>query len=361
MPKLNIRFRRPRFYLPTAALRIMCVLMALLIVTSVSAITWRWYTNLTVPTSVDMSERQVMGHITAWMEPMWREILFGGVPLLREMTSAQVSVAVKKVKPSRSFASAVSLFLVNVDVKDPRTFLTAQIPLLNQWPLPMTSTNVMMPNFPKIDPIENYANGDPLVGIYHTHTSEAYVPSFGKTHAPGGQKGDIIEVGAALAASLQRQYGIAALHNQTIHDYPSFMKAYAPSEMSAKKMLTEHQSIQMLFDIHRDADKRENTVTSVGGEEVARIRIVVAIGQPDLPQPHWQQNHAFAKVIEAKMNERYPGLSRGILLADWRYNQHLHPRALLLEVGAQENSSEEAKRSMKLFANILAEIFRENQ
>lgn len=299
--------------------------------------------------------------MTDLMRPMWREILFGGVPMLREMTSTQVSVAVKKLKPSRGLASAITMFLVNVDIKDPRTFLAAQIPLLSRWPLPISSTALAIPNFPQLDPLENFTRSEPLVGIYHTHTSEAYVPTFGKTHAPGGQKGDIVEVGAALATSLEKVYGIAALHNQTIHDYPSFMKAYAPSEISAQKMLQEHKSIQMLFDIHRDADKRENTLAVVEGEEAARIRIVVAIGQPDLPQPHWQQNHAFAKLIEAKMNEMYPGLSRGILLVDWRYNQHLHPRALLLEVGAQENSCEEAKRSMKLFANVLAEIFRESR
>lgn len=359
MPKFNMRFGRNRVYLSAAVLRTACTMLALLIVASVSAVTWRWYTSLTVPAAV--TQERNIGRIAAWMEPVWREALFGGVPMLREMTSPQIPVTVKRLKSPRGFGSALSMFLVNVDIKDPRTFLAAQIPLLNRWPLPTASTSTTIPNFPKFDPIGDFSSGEPLVGIYHTHTSEAYVPSFGKTHAPGGQKGDVVDVGAALAAALQRPYGIAALHNPTVHDYPSFMKAYSPSEASARKMLAEHRSIQMLFDIHRDADKRENTTASIGGEEVARIRIVVAIGQPDLPQPYWQQNHAFAKLIEAKMNELYPGLSRGILLADWRYNQHLHPRALLLEVGAQDNSCEEAKRSMRLLAAVLAEILRENQ
>lgn len=358
MAKFNLRFRRPGFYLPTKVIKSACAVAALLIVASVGLLGWRWYIKLAEPVSA-LQGREV-GRISALMQPVWREILFGGMPMLREMTSPQVPITVKKINPPRSFVSAVTLFLVNVDIKDPRTFLTAQIPLLNRWPLPLTNTAAAIPHFPKFDAVENIPSGEPLVGIYHTHTSEAYVPSFGKTHAPGGQKGDIVEVGAALAAALQ-QSGIPTLHNQTVHDYPSFMKAYAPSEVSARKMLAEHRSIQMLFDIHRDADKRENTMVTIGGEEVARIRIIVAIGQPDLPQPYWQQNHAFAKLIETKMNEMYPGLSRGMLLADWRYNQHLHPRALLLEVGAQENSCEEAKRSMRLLAKVLAEIMRENR
>jgi stage II sporulation protein P len=362
MPKFNVRFRWPKLYLPKAALKVCCVALSFLVVIGIGGATWRWYMTLDAPVSTSLGTRdRVIANIAGWMEPIWREAMFSGIPLLREITSTHVSVAIKKVNRPRSFFSAMSHFFANVDIRDPRTYLMAQIPLLSYWPLPTNANVSYIPNFPKLDPIDSFFSGDPLVAIYHTHTSEAYVPAFGKTHAPGGQKGDIVDVGEALAVYLQKDHGIKTVNNQAIHDYPSFMKAYAPSEITANKILQDHKSIQMLFDIHRDADKKENTTAIIGGEEVARIRIIVAIGQPDLPQPHWQQNHAFAKLIEAKMNEKYPGLSRGILLADWRYNQHLHPRALLLEVGAQDNTRDEAKRSMKMFASILAEIFRENQ
>jgi stage II sporulation protein P len=137
------------------------------------------------------------------------------------------------------------------------------------------------------------------------------------------------------------------------------MKAYGPSEQTAKKLLEDNPTLQMLFDIHRDADKRENATAVDNGVAVARVTIVVGMGQPDLTQPHWQQNHAFAKLIDAKMNQYYPGLSRGIQLVEWRYNQHLHPRSLLLEVGCQENTREEAMRSMEMLADIVAEILSE--
>ncbi|MPN40441.1 hypothetical protein SDC9_187978 [bioreactor metagenome] len=138
------------------------------------------------------------------------------------------------------------------------------------------------------------------------------------------------------------------------------MKAYGASEITAQKMVAENPSLQMIFDIHRDADKRENSTAMVNGVPAAKITIVVATGQPDLPQPHWQQNHAFAKLIDAKLNQYYPGLSKGILLVEWRYNQHLHPRALLIEVGCQENSREEAERSIEFLADVVAQIIAEN-
>ena len=64
--------------------------------------------------------------------------------------------------------------------------------------------------------------------------------------------------------------------------------------------------------------------------------------------------------IDAKLGQRFPGLSRGIQLVEWRYNQHLHPRALLIEVGCQENSKEEAIRSIELFGDTVAEILAES-
>ena len=80
-----------------------------------------------------------------------------------------------------------------------------------------------------------------------------------------------------------------------------------------------------------------------------------------LPHPNWQSNHAFAKLIDAKMNQRYPSVSRGIRMDDWRYNQQLHPRALLLEVGCQENTKEEAERGIEMFGEIVAEIIAESK
>lgn len=292
--------------------------------------------------------------------PKWRDVLFLGVPRLFGATKPPMVVTEEQpTKPQQIMRNAI-LFLTNIDIKDMRSVLQAEIPVLAgvQKGAPVVSA-VTMPNFPKFEVANSGVVGKPVVGIYHTHTAESFVPSSGATHKPGGQRGDIVEVGAALAKKLAT-YGIGAIHNTTIHDYPSFMKAYGSSEVTVKNMLAENSSLQMIFDIHRDAEKRENYIANIHGVDVARVMIVVTTGQQGLVQPHWQQNHAFAKLIDAKLNERYPGLSRGIRLDDWRYNQQLHPRALLLEVGCQENSKEEAERGIELFGDIVAEIIAEN-
>lgn len=303
-----------------------------------------------------MSERFIEQY-----KPKWSEVLAAGIPGLGS-SYKQENVKISPQLSLGQFSRDMVLLFTSVDIKDMRSVFNVEIPLLRGLKSgPPIVSAMSLPNFPQFNP-QSLLAGDskPLVGIYHTHTSESFIPSSGVSHTRGGQQGQIINVGLALKNRLEVD-GIKTVHSDAVHDYPSFMKAYGASELTAQKMLQDYPSIQMIFDIHRDADKRENAVAIVNGVPAAKILIVVATGQADLVQPHWQQNHAFAKLIDAKLNAHFPGLSRGIQLVDWRYNQHLHPRALLFEVGSQECAVDEEERSMEMLADVITEIIAENK
>lgn len=290
----------------------------------------------------------------------WQQVLSQGIPGLAQRMPEQ-DVVVTLEWSWRKSGEHFLHFFTGVTVTDLRTLFYDQIPYAQALSISPSSVKAMtFPHFPKFDFKNFKLKDDPLVGIYYTHTAESFIPMSGATHKPGGQRGDILAVGETLIKTLEKR-GFAAVQSQQIHDYPSFMKAYGASEVTAKKMLADYPSLQMIFDIHRDADKRENVTAVIKGVSVAKILIVVGIGQADLVQPHWQQNHAFAKLIEAKLNEKYPGLCRGIQLVDWRYNQHLHPRALLIEVGCQENTEGEVKTAAEMFGDVIADILAENK
>jgi stage II sporulation protein P len=89
----------------------------------------------------------------------------------------------------------------------------------------------------------------------------------------------------------------------------------------------------------------------VGGKEVAQILIVLGRQNPQL-----QSNMAFAKRVKARADEETPGLMRGILVAAGKFNQDLHPRSLLLEVGSFENTREEAERGITALAGIVPSL-----
>jgi len=211
-----------------------------------------------VPASTPLSQEETQ--VQRFL-PRWRDILSAGIPGFNAITQPTV-VSVRPVVDIYSLLGGTVSFLTTVDVRDIRSIFTAEIPFMAQFTneLPaISATN--LPDFPKFDWKNTTPPGQPLVGVYHTHTSESFIPSSGVDHAPGGQKGDIVDVGAALVNRLAAD-GIPAVQSTNVNDYPSFMKAYDRSEVTAREMLAESPSLQMIFDIHRDADTRKNPQSS---------------------------------------------------------------------------------------------------
>jgi len=195
---------------------------------------------------------------------------------------------------------------------------------------------------------------NPLVAIYNTHNAESYQTSQGKAKFEG-KNGGVEQVAATLADSLSSDYGIPVVRSTTIHDYPDFTLSYANSEKTLKRMLAENPSVLVALDIHRDAGLPSPPVTEINNQKVARVLLIVG-SDARLEHPDWRQNEAFARRLAAKMDELYPGLCRGIRVQEGRYNQHLLPRSLLLEIGSDKNTLEEAERSARLVARVLAII-----
>ena len=127
--------------------------------------------------------------------PAWRDILFLGVPGLVNATESKPTIIVKGEHSAQQMVREAMLFLIGIDIKDMRSILQSEIPMLAQVKVgPQTISAMSLPNFPKFEIKDSLPSGKPLVGLYYTHTAEAYVPNTGATHSPGGQKGDIVDV-----------------------------------------------------------------------------------------------------------------------------------------------------------------------
>ena len=201
-----------------------------------------------------------------------------------------------------------------------------------------------------------------IIGIYHTHTAENYENRGYNAHSKPGERGDITKVGKWLKDKLANKYNIATVHSLRAHD-KTYDRSYIRSLETAKSIVNNNRELDMLFDIHRDAignGNKDIITTEINGQKVAKIMIVVTNNNYGLPHPNWQKNIAFAKKLATKMNAMYPGLLREVkLISNRRYNQHVHPQALLLEVGGANSTLEEAKRSAYLLADILAELMKD--
>jgi stage II sporulation protein P len=116
------------------------------------------------------------------------------------------------------------------------------------------------------------------------------------------------------------------------------------------------------LDLHRDgiAGPSDDNITAVmAGERLARISFIVGQGQPEFPNPHWEKNQALAQDLHNRLEQMYPGLSRGVTLRKWPYNQELSAGGLLVEVGDHNNTRAEAMRSAILLADVVADVLKE--
>ncbi|HHW45183.1 stage II sporulation protein P [Desulfofundulus thermobenzoicus] len=240
---------------------------------------------------------------------------------------------------------------------DPRAILRSQLSLLT------LAENATMPEAPEEryagnnnSPPPAGASGDYLVAIYHTHTGETYALTDG-TDRLEGKEGGVVQVGEAVARVLESKYGLPTLHITKVHD-ASYNLAYMESEKTVREILQQNSRIKVLLDIHRDAGKpRRDCLVKVNGQEMAPILFVVG-SDARAPFTSWRENEQFARQLAAALDKKYPGLCQGVRVKEGRYNQFLHPRALLVEVGSANNSTAEALGSARLFADVLGEEIR---
>ena len=204
--------------------------------------------------------------------------------------------------------------------------------------------------------------------IVHTHGSEAYTMPPGQEYEPSGDcrttdcNYNVVRVGDELARVLE-ETGIRVLHDPTLHDYPEYSGAYGRSLDAVEKAMAEHPSISIVLDVHRDAisDGDGNpykVISNVAGLNIAQMSMVIGTDGGGLDHPEWRENLKLAAAVQQKLADSYPTLMRPITVRNSRYNQHVTPGALLVEMGAAGNSLDEALVSARLFGAALAETLK---
>jgi stage II sporulation protein P len=208
--------------------------------------------------------------------------------------------------------------------------------------------------------------GEPSVLIVHTHGSEAYTRAPGETYEESDtyrtedKEYSIIRVGDELAAALA-ELGVSAVHDREIYDYPSYAGAYGRSLEATKRSLEKYPSIRLVIDLHRDAiaspdGSQFKTIADINGELCSQIMLVVGTNGSGLQHPGWRDNMKLALRLQNEMNGRFPTLARPITAAKYRYNQHLTPGSLIVEVGAAGNTLSESLSAVRHFAEVYAAV-----
>ncbi len=208
---------------------------------------------------------------------------------------------------------------------------------------------------------------EPQVLIIHTHTTEGYMLyDAGYYNAADRDRTrdearNVCAVGEAVKTVLE-QAGIGVVHDTTVHDDPKYTGAYTRSADTVKKNLEQYPSIRVVLDLHRDAVMEGDTglvkpTVTVEGRKAAQMMLIAGVVSTNaLPHRHWEENLTLAAKWQLALSHAYPGLMRPLNTVASRYNQHLSPGYLLVEVGSEGNTLAEAVYSGELLGKTLAEL-----
>lgn len=215
-------------------------------------------------------------------------------------------------------------------------------------------------------------NGEPEVLIMHTHTCEAYLDTdtgqYPESFYPRttDEQYSVVAVGEAITDALN-EAGIGTIHDKTIHDNPSYNGSYYRSEQTVKDDLAEYPGIQVVLDIHRDALGNNETGKTkptfvVDGKKAAQIMIIAGCDDDGTWEfPDWEYNLRFALQIQKAAETMYPGMTRPLNFCPSQYNMHLTHGSLLIEVGTDANTIDEATYTGELLGNVLASVLNQLQ
>lgn len=198
--------------------------------------------------------------------------------------------------------------------------------------------------------------GGPQILIFHTHSQEGFADS-----VPGDSATSIVGVGERLAGILTDTYGYEVLHHTEAYDAEGRDDAYSRALPGIEQVLRENPSIQVIIDLHRDEMPEETRlVMDLDGRPTARFMFFNGLSRTKktgniayLYNENLDENLAFSFQMQVKAAEYYPGLTRKIYLKGYRYNMHLRDKYLLVELGAQNNTVEEAMNACDPLAHIL--------
>ncbi|MCR8746554.1 stage II sporulation protein P [Romboutsia lituseburensis] len=203
----------------------------------------------------------------------------------------------------------------------------------------------------------------PRILLYHTHTGETYSNSPGGNYHSQDKPNSVLEIGTMLTDELTKR-GWGVVHSSKYHDYPSFNGAYMSSRQTLDALMPKYPSVDIAIDLHRDGrdltdsvamkNEHERATSTYKGESVAKFLFVVGMKNENVS--HVQ---GLANDITSYAMKKYPELVLPVVKKPYgKFNQSVAPNHLLIEVGSNGTTIQEAQASVKYIADVLDGYFK---
>lgn len=239
--------------------------------------------------------------------------------------------------------------------------------LWNHFYIVDSTTSVKKSMFPVKELLERNMtmkkkSGKKQILIYHTHGASEYFAD----SKNGKIEDSVVGVGDELTKELEK-LGYGVIHDKTRYDLINGSLdrslAYNKALDGIKKILTANPEVKVVIDLHRDSvGKGKHTYTTINGKKSAIVMFFNGLSRTRsgpityLENPNLQGNLAFSLQLKCKAMEYYDGFTKPIYLKGYRYNLHLQERSLLIELGNENNTVEEAKNAAVPLADVLHKV-----
>ncbi len=211
-------------------------------------------------------------------------------------------------------------------------------------------------------------NSEPQVLIVHTHATESYLQHNENYYTDTDlsrttdNEYNMVALGKIVADKLNAA-GITTLHDTTQHDNPSYNESYSRAADTICSYTEKYPSIKIVIDLHRDSIAANDTdkvkvTTEIDGKKAAQIMLVMGSQSGSVTNfPEWRENLKLATKIQQTLEVMYPSLARSIHFMSKNYNESLTTGSVLIEIGTDGNTLDEAKYSAELLSNALIALF----
>lgn len=214
---------------------------------------------------------------------------------------------------------------------------------------------------PKKEEAVSKEQQNPLIYIYNSHQGEQYQGKALETYniTPG------VMMASYIFQDKLEKLGIGTIvMEDNLIDYMNLnnmkhAQSYKASRIFASKTINENPSLKLIIDLHRDSIPKEKSTVIINNKSFAKISFVIG-NEHD----NYEQNLELTNKLNEKIKEKYPSLTRGVLIKGGKgnngvYNQDLSPKVTCIEIGSDSNTIDEVLNTIELLTPIMAEFVHE--
>lgn len=208
---------------------------------------------------------------------------------------------------------------------------------------------------------ENKTSTKPVIYLYNSHPTEEYKSTnIGEYYVnPTVIMNNYILEGIFNKRGYKTYVEEESVKNILNENNWNYASSYKASRLLIENAKINNPSLEYYIDIHRDSLEKDKTTIRIDGKDYAKIIFLLG-----LENPNYEQNNEFIEKINNKVNNYYPGLSKGIYKKEGPgvngvYNQDFSSKLILLEIGGYENTTSEVLNTAIAFSKCYLEVLDE--